>query len=63
MSAVRSLSGETGHGADIVKPTRMTRLGRWLRPGWLPVVKVNLAYFENPIFLDLRRVGGPTMRV
>ena len=31
----------------------------WLRPGWLPVIKVSLASFENPIFLDRVALAAP----
>jgi len=37
----------------------LTRLGHWLRPGWLPVIKVNLASFEDPIFLDRVALAAP----
>jgi hypothetical protein len=37
----------------------LTRLGHWLRPRWLPVIKVNSASFENPIFLDRVALAAP----
>src|SRR6266566_9244419 len=67
-SVVREIRTPRSVGAGGGRPPPATRWARrnprpyrdhWLRPGWLPVIKVSLASFENPIFLDRVALAAP----
>jgi hypothetical protein len=45
------------HWSGIVHSTNLLLCGS--RVSWLPVIKVNLASFENPIFLDRVALAAP----